>query len=249
MLKSFSQFINESIDSSEEFIKDLTQKLIKKIRDFREQASEYSVFSGMEFSEPYEFDLILNVRKESSAKIEKDPHFKSLSWEQLNYNDLGYAIDANIRTNRADLIIPELKIHIIVDPSKEPHLYTRLHARILDILTHETNHIDQFGIVNRNPFSANPSTGDFRNSAKKSYKYFLLPDEVESMVEGMYASSKDQKKPLDQVFYEYLSPFIKSKWINQSEYQKVISTWVKFALERYPDAKFSPNVKPIIDSI
>jgi hypothetical protein len=248
MIKSFSEFINESADSPEDFIKSLALKLIQKIKS-APKSNEYILFSGMEFTEPFAFDLILNIRKKSEADITTDSHFKTLKWEQENYNRLGYAIDANIRTNSGDLLIPELEIHIIIDPGKEPHLYSALHARIIDILTHETNHTDQFSITDRNPFSASPSRGQKRKDAKKSYKYFLLPDEVESMVEGMYASSKHKKIPLDQAFDDYLTPFVKTGYISPQEYQTVIFTWVKFALERYPDANFSKKVEKIVNSI
>lgn len=249
MIKSFLQFINEDADPTGDFIKSLALKLIKKIRSFSQQEESYSVFSGMEFTEPFEFDLILNIRKEKGANIKQDPHFKDLSWEQLNYDKFGYAIDANIRTNPGDLIIPELEIHMIIDPSQEPHLYSKLYARVIDILTHETNHIDQFSHIDRNPFNVSPSNRSERKSSKKNYRYFLLPDEVESMVEGMYASSKHQKIPLDQVFAEYLQPFLDTKYISLAEYHEVMLTWVKHALEKYPDAIFSKKVEKIVNSI
>jgi hypothetical protein len=90
---------------------------------------------------------------------------------------------------------------------------------------------------------------DTRNGSKKSYKYFLLPDEIESMVEGMYTRAKEQDRFLDDVFSDYLTPFIESRYISQSEYQKVIKTWITRALELYPDAKFSQKADRIISNI
>jgi hypothetical protein len=119
---------------------------------------------------------------------------------------------------------------------------------LIDIVTHETNHLDQIG-TQRDPFSANPSTKEERGDAKKSFKYFLLDDEIESMVEGMYARAQHKDIPLDYVFDDYLLPFIKSKYITPAEYEEVRSTWVKYALERYPDAVFSNKVDKIINSI
>jgi hypothetical protein len=88
-----------------------------------------------------------------------------------------------------------------------------------------------------------------REDSKKTYKYFILPEEIESMVEGMYVKSKVQHRNLDEIFNDYLSPFIDSKYITQSEYLQVMNTWVTHALELYPDAKFSNKVKSIINSI
>ena len=249
MLKTFLQFINESEDSNEKFINDLSMDLIKKIRSFTAESKEYHSFPKIKFKEPYSFDLILNLRKEKGANISQDKHFNKLDWEQQNYDDFGYSIDANIRTNSGDLFVPELEIHLILDPTKEPKLYHRLTARLIDILTHETNHSTQFSPNDRDPFSANPSTRANRNSSKRSYKYFLLPDEVESMVEGMYANSKFRKVPLDHVFSEYLSPLFNAKYLSKKEYDIVMYAWVKFAIERYPDSLFSSQVDHIINSL
>jgi hypothetical protein len=248
MLKSFTQFISESENLEQDFIKSTAAQLIQKIKS-ADESGEYTTFSGMEFTKPFRFDLILNVRKEKNAKISEDSHFNSLSWEQINYDKLGYAIDANSRTNKGDLLIPEIEIHLILDPTKIPMAYTNLYSRLVDILTHETNHIAQFDQVNRDPFSSHTSNKEERNSAKKSFKYFLLNDEVESMVEGMYASSKVKEIPLDHVFHDYLTPFIQSKYITPEEYSEVLSVWVKAALEKYPDAIFSKKVEKIVNSI
>ena len=69
------------------------------------------------------------------------------------------------------------------------------------------------------------------------------------MVEGMYVRSQIEKTDLDKVFDNYLLPFIESKYITQSEYSIIMNTWVKHALELYPDVKFSNRVKSIINSI
>ena len=249
MIKTFLQFINESMDSKTQFIKDLSKNLIHKLRTSSfEESDEYTVFSGMHFTSPFNFDLVLNVRFDSNLEIENDNHFKSLSWESINYLDLGYAIDANTHMSKSKSKIPKIAIHIIIDPKQEPSLYNNLYYRFIDILTHETNHLNQLGL-NREPFNTQVSNMDSRNGSKKSYKYFLLPDEVESMVEGMYVRSKEQDRYLDEVFSDYLTPFIKSKYITQSEYQKVIKTWITKALELYPDAKFSKKADQIINNI
>ena len=103
--------------------------------------------------------------------------------------------------------------------------------------------------MNRTPFNSHVSDKMERNNAKKSYKYFLLKDEIESMTEGMYASSKAQNIPLDQVFDNYLLPLIQSGYISDHEYNKVIRVWVTRSLELYPDATFSTKVDHIVNSI
>jgi hypothetical protein len=76
-----------------------------------------------------------------------------------------------------------------------------------------------------------------------------MKDEMESMIEGMEARSKVLDIPLDYVFTDYLSTFVQSKYITPEEYSQVMQQWVKYALERYPDASFSKNVDKIVNSI
>lgn len=246
---TFNQFVNESLGSEEEFLKDLTTKLIQKIRTAREQeSSEYTEHAGMEFTTPFAFDLVLFVRRESDADLNKDPHFKNLPWEELNYSEYGYSIDANAHFNHQELSHPRIVIHLVLDPKQEPHLYAKLFSRLFDILVHETTHLEQVG-AGREPFNQMPSNPKERELSKKSYKYFLLDDEVESMVNGMYVSSIEQKKPLDEVFDDYLQPFIESNYITPAEYQKVMQRWVTHAVQNYPSAHFSPKVSRIINSL
>lgn len=249
MIKSFIEFINEEMDQKPRFIKDISKMLIDKLRTSSfEESTKYSIFSGMEFVEPFTFDLILNVRRDNSPNLEEDSHFNGLPWEKINFDNLGYAIDANTRMSKSKLKVPQIAFHIILNPKAEPALYSKLYYRLLDILTHETNHLDQLGL-NRNPFNSQVSDKEERQNAKKSYKYFLLKDEVESMVEGMYESSKAQGIPLDQVFDNYLIPFIQSGYISKAEYDHVMKVWVTKALEFYPDATFSHKIDHIINSI
>lgn len=248
MVKSFHQFVFENYEIAEDFIKDLTIKLISKIKGFSsDQLEKYSSFSGMNFDAPFSFDLILNIRKNSSPEIDQDERFNQLPWESINFKEKGYAIDAVTKIDR-NKIKPEIIIYLLIDPDKEPHLYSKLYYRLIDILTHETNHLDQAS-KNRVPFNANPSDMDSRKKAQKNYRYFLLPDEIESMVEGIWARAKQQDLELDVAIHDYLRPLLISGYITKKQYSEVMETWVKYALQHYPGAKFSLKVKKIVDSI
>lgn len=248
-LKSFMEFINESENTTPDFLKKVSTFILNKVKDSsREESQDYTISAKSEFTNPFEFDLFLEIRRDSNPDLKNDSHFSGLTWEIDNFNELGYCIDANTKMNQADLLIPEIRIHLILNPRKEPISYEELYYRVLDILTHETNHLDQNGI-NRDAFNVHTSSMEDRDSAKKNYKYFLLPDEVESMVEGMYVKSKASNRELDTIFLDYLSPFIKNGFMTTSELDIVLSTWIKHALELYPDAKFSPKSDNIINSI
>jgi hypothetical protein len=243
------EFITESENNNADFIKKIATFLLNKVKDSsKEESQEYTVSAKSEFTTPFQFDLYLELRRDSDPNLEKDHHFNGLAWEIDNFNKLGYSIDANTRMNANDLLIPEIRIHLILNPRKEPVSYEQLFYRLIDILTHETNHLDQHGI-NRDKFNVFPSSMKDREASKKSYKYFLLPDEVESMVEGMYVKSKEANRDLDLIFLDYLSPFLINGFIKRFELDKVMSVWIKHALELYPDAKFSPKANKIINSI
>ena len=237
---SFIEFINESEDAELQFIKSTAHQLIDKIRDSKKSKSrEYTVFSGMEFTKPFVFDLTLYVRRDTDSNPKHDSHFNSLPWEELNFE---------MKLNHTDMLVPKIEIHIIINPNTEPICYSKLYYKLIDALAHETNHLDQTGI-NRDHSNVHVSSEDERKASKKSSKYFILPEEMESNIVGMYTRSQEEDRPLDELFYDYLEPFLKSDYISRAEFNKTMVSWVKKAIELYPNAKFSSNVDNIINSI
>ena len=246
MKYSFNDYLYENHKNDNSFVISFSDKIIEKLINTKlTDSTNDSLFYSQSFKEPMIFLFKLNISKNSKFNIKTDSHFKDLPWEKLNFDRDGYAIDANTKIHSDEEVSPEIIIHLAVDPNREPKLYTKLHARLIDILVHETHHLGQKGI-NREPF--NKESSEDREEAKRNYKYFLLDEEVESMVNGMYARSKYSKIPLDYVFYDYLSAFIKTKYISTEEYSKILKTWVKYAVETYPDANFSKKVESLVTS-
>jgi hypothetical protein len=246
---SFIEFINESEDAELQFIKSTAHQLIDKIRDSKKSKSrEYTVFSGMEFTKPFMFDLTLYVRRDDNSNPKHDSHFSSLPWEELNFEENGYMLDASMKLNSTNMLIPKIEIHIIINPNTEPICYSKLYYSLINALAHETNHLDQTGI-NRDRHNVHVSSEEERKVSKKSSKYFILPEEMESNIVGMYTRSQEEDRPLDELFYDYLQPFVKSDYISRADFNKTIVSWVKKAIELYPNAKFSSKVDDIINSI
>ena len=202
----------------------------------------------MVFTKHFIFDLILYVRRDTDSNPNHDSHFNSLPWEELNFEENGYMLDAKMKLNHTNMLVPKIEIHIIINPNTEPICYSKLYYKLIDALAHETNHLDQTGI-NRDHSNVHVSTEHERKASKKSSKYFILPEEIESNVVGMYTRSQEEDRPLDELFYDYLEPFLKSDYISRAEFNKTIVSWVKKAIELYPNAKFSSNVDNIINSI
>jgi hypothetical protein len=241
MLLSFYQYLKESTQKDHKL--NLVLSIIRELKSFSGDSyktiGEYFIYGQDNFT------ILVEVRKPNFCKISDDSHFKDLPWEQLNYDSNGYVADANTYIKKDKVVI---KLNIIVNPEYEPKCYSKLKARLIDLITHESNHVNQTG-KNRNPFNDNVSEPNVRERANKDYQYFLLQDEIESMVKGMYASSNYQKIPLDNVFDEYLTPFVKWKYITQDEMDKIIQVWIKYALEEYPTANFSNKYLKYIETL
>lgn len=251
MIKSFLEYINENYDKNESSLLQYAKDIINCIKKDNSPEGEYIEIRDLEYSSPDMFDLVIQLKRESNPNFKQDSHFKSLSWEKINFDQYGFALDANTRIDKQNLIVPEIIFTIIVDPNREPDLYTELNYKLIDVVAHELNHTNQIG-WNRKPFKVRPSSNVKRSDSKKSYKYFLLPDEIESMVKGMYIRSKKQGVSIDKIFDKYLVPFLMNGNISDVEYNKVLSTWLTHTLENYPDAKLSledDKIKRIIDQI
>lgn len=259
-LKSFNQFINENLESTIDFVDSCVEDILKelffvlpsdKIDSDSPSSKEFFKLNSLEYNDnEYKVDICVLFRLEESLDISKDSHFSKIPWEEINYNHYGFAIDANMIINKEDLIIPKIEVHLILNKSMIPKLYKELKFRLIDIITHELNHTQQIGI-NRKPFNTRPTPTKDREGAGV-FGYLVLPEEVESMVEGMYVRSKKQGVPIDKIFDKYLIPFVMSKKITREEYLKVLQTWIYCTLENYPDAKLSledEKIHKIVNSI
>jgi hypothetical protein len=250
MIKGFFEYINEdssNIPQSLQYARDVITHL-KKLND---TTGSYIEIRELEYRDDSTFDLIIIVKKEERPNFETDEHFNNLQWEEINFKKYGYALDANTYIDKGDLMIPEIIITLIINPNSEPNLYKELELKLTDIIAHELNHTNQIG-WNREPFNVRPSSGADRDGANSSFKYFMLPDEIESMVLGMYERTKVQDIEIDELIDMYLLPFVLDGKLNKSEYTEVFKTWIIHVLENYPDVKLNtsdPRVKKIIDSI
>jgi len=250
MLRGFNDYINESSEIDIPSV-GYAADAIYVIKNAEPSDDSYIEIRELEYKDDNSFDLVIQVKKTDFPDFNTDSHFKELQWEEINFKKYGFALDANTHINKTDLIIPEIILTLIINPNREPELYKELEFKLTDIIAHEVNHTDQIG-WNRDPFNVRPSSGTDRSGANTSYKYFMLPDEIESMVIGMYERSKVEGSNLDDLFDKYLMPFVTDGKLSKSEYEEVFSVWLTHALENYPDALIDTNnpvVNKIVDSI
>tara|TARA_Y100000385_G_C13062416_1_gene625035 strand:+ start:330 stop:1100 length:771 start_codon:yes stop_codon:yes gene_type:complete len=253
-LKSFNQFINEGLESTINFVDSCVDDILKDLTQIDSSAlisKEFSKLTTLEYNDDeYKVDVEVFFRLDDDLDISKDIHFNKIPWEEINYNHYGFAIDANMIINQADLIIPKVEVHLILNKNMIPKLYKELKFRLIDIITHELNHTQQVG-MNRLPFNSRPTSSKERSKAGV-FGYLVLPEEIESMVEGMYVRSKKQGVPIDKIFDKYLIPFVMSNSLKKEEYFKVLQTWIYYTLENYPDADLSledDKIRKIVNSI
>ena len=250
MIKGFIEFINED-NSKDPSSVEYAADVINILKGSNLLDDSYVEIRELEYSDENSFDLVIQVKKTSTPDFDTDSHFKDLQWEEINFKKYGFALDANVYINKTDLIIPEIVLTLIINPDREPELYKELEYKLTDIIAHEVNHTDQIG-WNRDPFNVRTSSGSDRSDANSSFKYFMLPDEIESMILGMYERSKVEGSNLDELIDKYLIPFVTDDKLSDNEYEEVFKTWMIHALENYPDINININnqrVSKIIDSI
>ena len=177
----------------------------------------------------------------------KDQHFNELEWEVHNFTRLGYSINAITKFNNGEFQIPEIDIFLIIN-SNSDKIYDLLYSRLAGIIAHELRHVRQIG-MNREPFMGKVSSNSERSNAQQNYGYFLLPEEMDAMVEDKYLQSIKEKKPIDDVISAYLYPFVKDGFMQSEDFKKVFTQWIIRAVELFPHANFSKKAQKIINKI
>jgi len=240
MINRFKNFIYESKFDSLSLA--ISHDLFSIVKTTAGTKPGKAIHQELTYSDPLEFSLNFIVKRVVQFNPRKSTHFKTLPWEVLNFEDNGFALDANAYIPKAsDDEDPELELVLYISPDAEPLSYETLGHKLVEYVRHEIEHLLQKG-RNRRIGHIVKTPNNVRSQAETSYKYFLLPDEIPAMVAGMYAAAVRKRIPLDQEFEIYLKPFIKSGLINDEEFNKVIRAWIKFANQVYPDAKFSNKV-------
>lgn len=242
----FIEYLNEGssveISTESRIISEIVDKTMKKVigSDIPND-SYYKVLDEELHDNSLYFDLRVYLKTSLDPNFNEDPHFKKMKWHKIKFDEDGFAIDANSFISEKD--IPEIEITIIIDanraaimPGKD--VYDDLNNRLHEVLYHEITHLNQVGI-NKDPFNEDPHRHNLRKDSKNSYKYFILPEEIEAMVGGMYRRSKLEDTPLDTIFIDHLKPYLSRKFLNRIQMEAIILIWIKYALENYPGVHFT----------
>ena len=171
---------------------------------------------------PVDFVLLVNVVESSQLPPAIS---KKLPWESINFENNGFSVDANSYIPM-DSPNAEVKMDVVVRSEADVN-YESLYFKLLDTVRHEIEHI----------ISKASGSGETRKESQDSYVYFLLPDEIPSMVSGMRLSASKRGVPIETEFANYLQPILASGFITKDQYEKVMAAWKEFAFSHFPDTK------------
>jgi hypothetical protein len=244
-IKPFLSFIFEEVRL--EPVESISIDILKSLQDSNKTDQYQTVYSS-EHTGDFYFDLDVVARWDSSPIFSRDEHFKELRWEEKNFKDFGYSINAIVDFSPNGSLIPHMNIMILLDPTREDILYPKLKARLNGIIHHELNHLDQIGLNSSRPYFKTGSPQD-RKNAQSNYRYFLLPEEIDSMVDDKIVQAQLENRPVDEIMIEYLTPFLEDGFMTNSELNLVLRAWIELAIQKYPTVNFSSNVDSIINSI
>lgn len=141
---------------------------------------------------------------------------------------------------------PNIELVIQIDPNFEPSVYKTLYMKLTDDIRHELEHIEQH---EKRPeiFTAVKTRAAINRNPKRILEYFLLPEEIEAMVAGMYNRAKKEKRTLDSVFREYLGYYVSEKLITPSQEKQVITKWTEYANKRFPAAQYDTVKESLLE--
>ena len=210
MIKSFHDFIFESsMDSKADQLAERIVRLIKLTSGKIGQETH-----NLSVSSPVNFRLTLLINRTPDFFSDSNPDLRNLPWEIFNFRDHGFAIDANtvILDGAADLTLT-----ITINPEKEHIVYPSLYFGILEAIRHEFEHL-----VKGHESSFERSK---RAAAQFSHEYFLLPDEIGPMVNGLALAAREKGIPATDEFLTYLMPFVRSGFMSKADLNKILNAW------------------------
>ena len=251
----FNNFLNEGKYDS--MVGILVDDILQEIKDSREEwdgEDEYeneenkhiASYSGtME-----EVDLYLNLRRTTT----NDDYFDDIDFK--TFKDNGFFMEGYCFNEEEELFKDEdfdlsmfdmsaedgsLTINLIIDPTREPEIYSDIVKDLHDTIRHELEHLTQSG-KNKLPGKVGITTRELRDKIKNSdrlYLYYLLKDELPALVRGMYKQATFEKKPLDDIFNQRLDELETREVVNSDDRIKLMRVWSNYAKKHLPKAKWN----------
>lgn len=249
-LISYSDYIFEHFHNKEfdNVVKTLCDLALSSTLEASDTRGEYIILQELEISEPeLDVDIRFLLRKEEGLSLDQDSHFSKMNWQHVKLKKHGYVVTGNVFMTEGN--IPEIEITMAIDTNRlDNDSSKKIYLNLTNTISHELNHLKQKG-WNKDYQNIDPSSMEHRKKNNTSHSYFLLPEEIESMVYGMNKQSIEQGVPIDELFDKHLEPFVESGFMKDSEKMQIIKKWLHHTLKMYPNASMSNKYSNIIDNI
>jgi hypothetical protein len=204
-MKAFDNFISESThDSSAIKIASDVINVIKRL------SGQAKMNLTLEYSSLADAVIHLTVTR---GALPAD----SAGWEEISYKRHGFSLDSSAYVQPGGQV--GINVDLCISPTAEPACYSQLEYDMIDSIRHEIEHT--FHAANSKPAQ--------RHAQKDTYRYFLLPDEIPSMVSGLSLAAKREGIPFTAAVSNYLTPFVESGFITVDQFDRISRVWSDWA--------------------
>ena len=163
----------------------------------------------------------------SSKGLEADVYLKFVVSDKIEQGT--FHIDGSASTDEASI-----EILLGVHPNDGKGMISKINVDLTDLIRHELEHLTQRGVEElpgkyiRNNLK---QRSNIRQDRDKWYKYFLLKDEIDANLQGLYVKAKHVKKPYKEVVDAYLTGLVDNEIITADNKKEIFNVWQKRALE------------------
>jgi len=210
----------------------------KVIRDIYGVLNHTYTKYELDSDEFYETGLWVDSYEDRISGLEFDLELQ-LEVNNEKYGDI-FIIDGCVFTDPDD--VPFMILKIGMGRCGDKKIHSELYPELRDAVRHEIEHLTQRG-YNRKEGKYVRNNDLIRQKIAEDivpmYKYFLLKDEVDANIHGLYSKAKALKKPFHIVIDEYLDELIDKKVIQKENKETIYKTWKR----RIPEIGGIPQLK------
>lgn len=121
-----------------------------------------------------------------------------------------------------------IQIHVGINPNDGTGILSKIQAELRDVVRHEIEHLTQSGF---NELPGKKRNHNFKqrekiaNNPDQAYKYAILSNEIEPMLQGLYSKAKTTKKPFNVVVRDYLQTLIDDYGVTEKQTDIIYNKW------------------------
>jgi len=244
-LYRFNNFLNEG--KYDKMVGILVDDILSEIKESKEDydgedEEDFNQFKLGDYTGTMKkVSVLLDIKRNVNGDVNFDES------DVTFFKSKGFIIDAyciNEEIVNVDDYYNDGLIHvtIIINPEDEPKIYQDMISELHDVVRHESEHLTQDG-VNRLKGKVHGTSLELRqkiyDDPERFYLYYLLKDEIPSLVRGMYKKAKWSKRTLNDVFGENLDSLVDRNMVIEKDREKLLRVWSNYAKKHLPKAKWN----------